>query len=218
MRRPRGFTLIELAVTLAVIATVAVAAIVGTRAARRNAQIGSASFDLVLQLQGLRTRALAEQRDHLAVIHGGDGAGCTLVRQAGCVRVFFLAGPDDGAWTLQAFTPDEPAADADELLDTVVLPRGVALDEAAAMAGPAPFTNVAAWDDDLTAACGGVRCVAFRFGADGNVRGEAPDGAALEKAGHIVALATDLEGETAAAERRAVLVSFPTGIVKSFTY
>jgi hypothetical protein len=188
------------------------------RASRRNAQIGSASFDLVLQLQGLRTRALAEQQDHLAVIHGGDGGGCELLRQAGCVRVFFLVDPQD-AWTVQAFTPANPGANADELLDTLVLPRGVVLDATAAMAGRPPFANVTAWDTELTATCGGARCAAFRFGADGTVRGEAPDGALLDKkAGHIVALATDLQGETAAAERRAVLVSFPTGIVKSYTY
>jgi prepilin-type N-terminal cleavage/methylation domain-containing protein len=217
MRRPRGFTLIEMAVTVAVVAIVAAAAVIGMRAARRNAEIGSASFDLVLQLQGLRTRALAEQQDHLAVIHGGDGGGCHALRQAGCVRVFVLVGPTN-AWTLQAFRPANPGQNATELFDTVVLPRGVLLDPAAAMDGRPPFENVDTWDAELTADCGGARCAAFRFGADGTVRGEAPDGASLDKAGHIVALATDLQGETAAAERRAVLVSFPTGIVKSYTY
>jgi prepilin-type N-terminal cleavage/methylation domain-containing protein len=216
MRRARGFTLIEMAVAVAVIAIVAAAAVIGMRAARRNAEIGSASFDLVLQLQGLRTRALAEQQDHLAVILGGDGGACHALRQAGCVRVFFLVGPQE-PWILQSFRPATP--NADELLDTLVLPRGVVLDTTAAMAGRAPFGNVLTWDVDLTAPdCGGPRCAAFRFGADGTVRGEAPDGASLDKAGHIVALATDLQGETAAAERRAVLVSFPTGIVKSYTY
>lgn len=215
MRRARGFTLIEMAITVAVVAIVAAAAVIGMRAARRNAEIGSASFDLVLQLQGLRTRALAEQQDHLAVIHGGDGGACHALRQAGCVRLFFLAGPAE-PWILQSFRPATP--NADELLDTVVLPRGVVLDTTAAMAGRAPFGNVLTWDAELTADCGGARCAAFRFGADGTVRGEAPDGTSLDKAGHIVALATDLQGETAAAERRAVLVSFPTGIVKSYTY
>jgi prepilin-type N-terminal cleavage/methylation domain-containing protein len=216
MRRPRGFTLIEMAVTVAVVAIVAAAAVIGMRAARRNAEIGSASFDLVLQLQGLRIRALAEQQDHLAVIHGGDGGGCELLRRAGCVRVFVLVNPQD-AWTLESFSPATPGDNA-ELFDTVVLPRGVVLDATAAMDGRPPFENVDTWDAELTADCGGARCAAFRFGADGTVRGEAPDGASLDKAGHIVALATDLQGETAAAERRAVLVSFPTGIVKSYTY
>jgi hypothetical protein len=131
------------------------------------------------------------------------------------VRVFFLVGPQE-PWILQSFTPATP--NADELLDTVVLPKGIVLDATAAMAGRPPFANVTAWDAELTASCGGVRCAAFRFGADGSVRGETPDGTPADKAGHIVALATDLQGETAAAERRAVLVSFPTGIVKSYTY
>jgi hypothetical protein len=77
---------------------------------------------------------------------------------------------------------------------------------------------VVAWDPALTATCGGARCAAFRFEVDGEVRGETPDATLVRKPGHIFALATDLEGETSAAERRAVLVAFPSGIVNSFTY
>lgn len=218
MQRPRGFTLIELAVVIALVAIVATAAFVSLRAARRNAAVGGVSFELVGQLQGLKTKALAEQRDHLAVLHAGDGGACGLLTPGGCVRLFVVAVPDP-TWTLAAFDPATPGNLTGELVDTIVFPNGMRLDGAAAgAAGKAPFGNVRTWDVDLTGDCGGARCVAFRFTSDGEVRGEKPDGTRVEKPGHIVALATDLEGETAAAERRAVLVSFPSGIVKSYTY
>lgn len=218
MRRERGFTLIEMALVIALVAIVAIAGFVTMRAARRNAAVGGISFELVTELQGLRTKALAEQRDHLAVLHAGDGGGCSLLRQAGCVRLFVLAAPLP-VWTLGAFDPAVPGNNTGEFVDTLVFPQGVLLDPAAAgMTGRAPFANVRAWDVDLTGSCAGIRCIAFRFGADGAVRGEKPDGTLVTKAGHIVALQTDLQAETRGAERRAVLVSFPSGIVKSYTY
>lgn len=222
MRRLRGFTLIEMVVVIALVAIVAGMAVVGMRAARRNATVGGASFELVLKLEGLRTKALTEQRDHLAVLVAGDGGACRMLRSEGCVRLFVLAAPTS-AWTLEGFSPDSAGAnldaDAGEVVDRIVLPQGVTLHAAAAgMAGKPPFANVEAWDADLDGTCGTVRCVAFRFGASGEVRGEAPDGTVVRKPGHIVALATDLEGQSGAAERRAVLVSFPSGIVKSYTY
>jgi len=218
MRRPRGFTLIEMATVIALVAIVAMAAFVTLRAARRNAEIGGASFELVVQLQGLKAKALAEQRDLLAVLHAGDGGACGLLRRAGCVRLFVLGAPQ-GGWTLGAFDPAVPGALTGELVDTLVFPKGVLLDPAAsAMVGRPPFGNVKTWDPELTGSCGGARCVAFRFQSDGEVRGEKPDGTLVRKPGHILALITDLQAESAGAERRAVLVSFPAGIVKSYTY
>ncbi len=224
MRRQRGFTLIEMAIVTALIAIVAAAAFVGLRAARRNATVGSVSFDLVLKLQGIRTKALVEQRDHLAVLVAGDGSACELLSSDGCVHLFVLAAPTDG-WKLQDFDPGDPGEDLDadggELVETVVLPKGIVLDLDATtvgMAGKAPFTNVSAWDPELTGTCDSRACAAFRFEANGEVRGEAPGGAVLRKPGHIVALATDLKAQTAAAEQRAVLVSFPSGIVKAYAY
>jgi prepilin-type N-terminal cleavage/methylation domain-containing protein len=210
MRRSRGFTFIELVIVVALVATL--------RAARRNATVGGVSFELVGQLQGLKTKALAEQRDHLAVLHAGDGGGCSMLRQQGCVRLFVLAEPEP-AWTLGAFAAANPGNLTGELVDTVVFPNGTLLDaDAAGDAGKAPFGTVRTWDADLTGDCGGARCVAFRFTSEGEVRGEKPDGTIVAKPGHILALETDLAGQSNAAERRAVLVSFPSGIVKSYTY
>ena len=218
MRRTRGFTLIEMALVIALVAIVAVAGFVTLRAARRNAEVGGVSFELVLRLQGLQTKALADQRDHLAVVHAGDGGTCGILRPQGCVRLFVLAAPQP-TWTLQAFSPANPGNLTGELVETVVFPRGVLLDGAAGgMVGRPPFGTVQAWDVDLTGDCGGARCVAFRFQADGTVRGERPDGTIVRKPGHILPLVTDLQGETRGAERRALLVSFPSGIVKSYTY
>jgi prepilin-type N-terminal cleavage/methylation domain-containing protein len=222
MRRQRGFTLIEMALVIGLVAIVAALAVTAGRAARRNAAVGGASFELVSALGGLKAKALSEQRDHLAVLLAGDGGDCGLLRPEGCVRLFVLAAPTTD-WALEDFDPESPGenldADAGELVDRVALPNGLSLHGAAAgMAGKPPFANVEAWDGDLDATCGSVRCVAFRFRASGEVWGETPDGIFLRKPGHIVALATDLEGQTHAAERRAVLVSFPSGIVKSYAY
>jgi prepilin-type N-terminal cleavage/methylation domain-containing protein len=217
MRRPQGFTLIETVIVVALISLLAGIAVVGLRAAQRNANVGQASFDLVLKLQGWRTRALVEQEPHVAVVLAGDGTGCTLLNEAGCVRVFTLVGPD-ATWNLSDFDPAD-AVSVTEVLDRIVLPRGIVLDtDADGMAGRPPFSTIVAGDPDLSGDCGGKRCLAFRFEPSGAVRGESPDGTVVEKPGHILTLASDQGEETHAAERRAVLVTFPTGIVKSYAY
>jgi prepilin-type N-terminal cleavage/methylation domain-containing protein len=218
MRRGRGFTLIEMVVVIALVAVVAGLAVAGMRAARRNASMGGSSFELVLKLQGLKTKALNEQRDHLAVLHGGDGGACELLRREGCVRLFVLAEPNVG-WRLQAFDVATPGAGTAEVVDTFVFPKGILLDGAAAgTPGRPPFGAARTWDVDLTGDCGGARCAAIRFTASGEVRADRPDGTLVAKPGHVLAFTSDLATETAGVERRAVLVSFPSGIVKSYTY
>lgn len=218
MKRSRGFTLLELVVTVAILGALMTAAVVSFRSAQRNANISAAAFDLVLKLQGYRTRAMNEQRDLLVVVNGGDGGACELLRQSGCVHVFTLGAPQP-AWTLGTFSPASPGANVAEVVETVTMPKGMLIDAGAAgMPGKVPFTRVLAWDPDLTAVCGGATCAAIRFQANGSVRGEKPDGTVVAKPGHVIALTTDLRAQTLGAERRAVLVSFPAGIVKSYTY
>jgi hypothetical protein len=104
-------------------------------------------------------------------------------------------------------------------VDSFTLPTGMQLDlGAAGMAAKPPFSKVVAWDGDLTAECDGAKCAAFRFQANGSVRGEKGDGTVVRKPGHVIALTSDLRAQTSSAERRALLVSFPAGIVKSYTY
>ena len=212
-RRPRGFTLIELVIVIALMAIVTATAVVSLRAARRNAQVGGMSFELVLKLQGLKTKALAEQRDHLAGVHAGDGgpAGCsrpTAASGSSSSPPRRTTGRSRGSLRpRRTRTSTRPPASWSRRF---VFPKGTTLHGGAAgMAGKAPFTNVSTWDAALDGSCGGFRCVAFRFTRTGEVRGETPDGTVLRKPGHIVALATDLEGQTHGAERRAILVSVP---------
>lgn len=212
-RGRRGFTLIELAIVVAVVA--ALAAVAGSRfvAAQRNAGSATAAFDLGMRLQALKTQALNEQQDIVAVLVNADdltGAGCGLMAQASCVRLFVLQ-PQAG-WTLTGFDPATPATEA-QVEDVITLPRWQAFDLAAAgTAADAPFDQVKVFDPAVTLA----GRIAVRFGASGEVAPEYATSARPRLAGISLALATS--AESGAGSRRRLVVSFPTGIVKVATY
>ncbi|ACL64022.1 conserved hypothetical protein [Anaeromyxobacter dehalogenans 2CP-1] len=212
--RFRGFTLLELAIVIAIVA--ALAAVAGSRfvAAQRNAGSASAAFDLGMRLQALKTQALNEQQDIVAVLVNADdltGAGCGLLAQASCVRLFILKRPEP-TWTLAAFDPASPASAA-QLEEVVALPRWQAFDLGqAGSASEAPFEQVKVFDPAVDA---GGR-VAIRFGADGEVRPVYAGTSRPRLGGMAFALTTSAEMN--AGQRRRLVVSFPTGIVKVATY
>ncbi|GAO02299.1 prepilin-type N-terminal cleavage/methylation domain-containing protein [Anaeromyxobacter sp. PSR-1] len=213
-RNPRGFTLLELVIVVAVVAILA--AVAGSRfvAAQRNASSASAAFDLGMRLQALKTEALNEQQDVLAVLVNADdltGSGCGLLAQASCVRLFILKRPEAG-WTLAGFDPASPATAA-QVEDVVTLPRWQAFDLGqAGTSSEAPFEQVKVFDPSVAA---GGR-VAIRFGADGEVRPVYAGASRPRLSGVAVAITTS--AELNAGQRRRLVVSFPTGIVKVATY
>jgi prepilin-type N-terminal cleavage/methylation domain-containing protein len=222
----RAFTLIEMVITIAIVAIVAVLAVATLEATRRNTSIENTGFDLAAQLQGLRFTALAEQRDHLLVVAsppGNDATQCGLLAAGACVRVFVLRAPQP-AWTVAAFDADNPGVNAD-YVDSLssTLPPGTLLDLAGVGAPAAiPFGAIRTFAPDVTANCAGGRiCLAVRFAASGEVKPEYKPGVVLPSpsaAGVSFGITSDLIGQRAAAQRRAVMVSFPSGIAKTFPY
>jgi len=218
MKRNRGFTLIEAGIVMAIIAILAVVAGSGLRAARRNATVGSTAFDLVLRLQGLKSQALTEQKRLVAVLvnpEGGESTACGVLNPTKCLRFYVLAEPT-AAWTLAAFDPSSPGANA-SVQDKDSLPAGIALDVGArGAAAAAPFEAVRQLATQVTASCSGRTCVAIQFDPTGEVRPEYAGSDTPSLQGIAFGLKSDMAG--AGADRQAVLVSFPTGIVKSFPY
>jgi prepilin-type N-terminal cleavage/methylation domain-containing protein len=211
----RGFTLIEAAVVVAIIGILAAVAAGGFAAARRNAGVGSTVFDLTLRLQGLKTKALQEQKDYVFIVMnptGGVSTDCGVLSQDKCLRWFLVSDPTT-AWTLAAFNATSPGANC-SVEDSGSLATGVVLDVGAAgTAGPVPFNQVQQLDANVRGSCSGRTCVAVRFTSSGEVNPVYAGASQPLLQGVAFGLTSD-----AAGERRAVLVSFPTGIVKTFTY
>ncbi|WP_242395108.1 prepilin-type N-terminal cleavage/methylation domain-containing protein [Anaeromyxobacter oryzisoli] len=234
--RQHGFTMIEIAVVLAIVAILAAAAYPIFRAATRNASVGATATELQMRLEGLPYKAMSDQRDYLFVLAdtpNNDASQCGSIADAGCVRVFVLREPD-ATWTLASFDVSSPGNGA-KVVDEFRLGKGIHfyLPAATATPLPPPFDQIATllsdgtsslktFDSDLTPTCPGARrCLAFRFRPGGAVELEPPDRSAppsdlAAKNGHAFALGSDMDDQTRGADQRAVLVAVPSGLVKAY--
>ena len=220
MRRTRGVTLIELMVVIALMGIIAAIAFSYSRTGFANASLGSAVHDLAIRLQGLRARAMAESQDYLVVVvdaPSNDATRCGFGHLDRCTAYHVLKKPASD-WSLSSFDPTSPydKAVAD---DTVQLPRGVRFDlSATGQAAKTPFSAIKVFDSALVATRGSTqRCVAVRFKANGEVVAERASGSGAPP-GLAFTLGSDMTGTTKTGERRTIMVSWPIGIVKSWTF
>lgn len=224
MKRRSGFTLIEAAIVMAVVGLLAAVAAAALNRARQNSSAGATAYEISLRLQGLKTRALQEQKDYAAVFinpTGDDAAGCRGGSLASCARLMVLAAPP-ATWTLGGFDSKAPGLVVD---DHVWFDREIVLDAASAgVAAGAPFGTITQLPSSMQASCSagstsGLKCFAIRFGADGTVSpiypGAAPPSAPT---GISLGITSDATGKFLRSHRRAVLITFPTGIVKTYPY
>ncbi len=216
MRAHRGFTIIEMMVVVAIVGILAGLAIVGFRAARRNASVQGTAFELALRLDGLRTRALRDGSDLVAVIvDAGNVQQCAHGASSEC-GMFRLLRPAPG-FALNAFNPAGPFLNASEV-DRDTLPFGIRFHRAAdGRAAPRPFDATRIFDPELVGNCGGRACVGMRFSGNGTVSAEYADGVpGNPKLGVAFALGSELTAETRGTDQRGIVVTFPAGIAKAF--
>lgn len=211
MKRTSGFTLIEAMIVVAIVGILATITIGAGRAAKRNAGLAGAVYEINARLQGQPSLALGEQRDRVVVfVDASSPSACGFFNDGACGHMWLIA-PAAG-WSLSDFATS-PSQNAG-IIDTYSFPVGVKLAATTQTAGPAPFAGVKTFDGDLTSTCGGAACIAIRYGSNGQVSPVFNSSTRPLKTGVGLVLASDLDGQTIAAARYRVVVGVPTGIVK----
>jgi hypothetical protein len=188
------------------------------RAAERNANLGSATFEFVQRLRGLRFTAMRDNQDHVFVYADAVSADACRFGNNQCARWWILQAPP--TWSIANFNPASLTNDGAAYVDTGAMPRGVFLNAGLPFTAPDPFTGATLADPDLTTTCASRACFAIRFAGDGQVLPVLTPTATntiASKVGYAFAFSSTLANETSAADSRVVLVSFPTGLVKVFT-
>lgn len=208
-------------IVVVIIGVLAAVAFSLSRAAARNVYLHQAATELMVRASGLRSTALGEGQDYLLVVvdaPGNDARQCGWWNSTSCTRYFILFAPQPG-WNFSAFDPSNPAANA-SLSEVGYLPRGARFFVAGAYSTPPiPFNGVTMFDPRFYGTCSdGSRCFAIRFTMSGIVQAEKPAGGTQLAPGFAFVLASDASLEGAGGDHRAVVVGFPSGVVKSWSY
>jgi prepilin-type N-terminal cleavage/methylation domain-containing protein len=201
----RGFTLVEVAVTVAIAGILAAASVAYWNSAIKNASAGDAVFDVGLRLDGLRAVAMREGVAYGAIVMDAaenDAGKCSPFSRERCARTCVVRDPP-AAWDVTTIDPIGPG------LSDCTAYSGVRFDLASAVVPPAPFATVVPNDPALVRVQGDRRLVAIRFDPDGTAR--------LALAGASPSAVSIRLGSTgAAALVKGVLVTFPYGLVRTY--
>lgn len=200
IRPTYGFTLVELAVVLAIIGVITAAAALSLSRARPRADLASAAAELHAVLHGARARALASGNDVAVMVFpnhdlGNERLGRVIVYEDGDFSLFDAAAPVN----LDGYDPALPAhGPRSEVVSVVDLPRRTRVGPATGLGAPlaAPYATVRV-DSDCTfcAGAGAARRGAVVFDAAGAARFQSAAGAPLDVDGGSVSLtALDLAG------------------------
>ncbi len=219
MRARHGFTLIELTIVLVVMSILALVSVGVERSARRNASLSRATFDAVLRLKTLRAVALRDQQDVVVVFRDSkDANACSWSTPSDCASYTILK--PDSTWKLDGYNLDPPIGAGGTYVASYLLPVSVKFHLAVTSAPPAPFQALAFFDPTMLGTCNARPCIAIRYTASGEVRGELKGGGSAPLPGVALALTTNLvttnQLGAAGSGRKGILVSFPGGIVRSF--
>ena len=241
--RRQGFTLIELAVTLGVIATIAALAIGTVNAVQRRGTLAYAHHTVAQAFDQAKSYSYSRANDIVFVIVGNDtpvnaakcGAGTFQpMLDNRCVRYWILedivsTGPpgpppstkfDDNA--LAAFTPANPAAAGDVLLASGYLGKGVMIGTAPNYAPVAPVAG--SIFEGMTLSISDMPCSFcragtpprrgfIRFGADGQVKMGNEAAFPKSRIGGFIGFTGYDTGGTQIPSTNWVAISVPAGLV-----
>ena len=214
-RPQRGFTLIELAVTVAIIVILAGLAAVGMQRLKPRANLSSTAAQLTALLNGARQNALSTGRDTVVMFFPQfqnplGGTGRVVLYEDGAFNFFSTTATTN----FSAYAPNDPTIPGrSEILETLDLPREVTfgLGGLAAPTLAAPFNLVTAGVCSFCSVSGDGRG-AVVFDSRGRALFYQGSGAALSVMGGTVAL----QGPSYMSGYRMVVITTATGSVKAF--
>ncbi len=210
MKTPRGVTLIELAVVLAVMGVLATLAYSNLARQRPRANLASATVELHALLRNARQNALSTGRDTAVLVfpqqHNDVGGTGSVVAYEDTAHTLFGGTPPNFA----SFDPHQLAA-ADNLLGKLDLPKGitVGLGGAAPPTLTAPYSGITAGACSFCAGSGDLRG-AVVFDPRGRASFHSGTGAALDVFGGTVGL----QGTPDVNGYRLLIITSATGSVR----
>lgn len=215
--RSRGFTLIEIAFVVAIMAALGALAYASVGRLRPRAELASSAAELQSLLHGARQQALASGHP-VAVLFfpdfaNGDGQGRVIVYEDGQFDFF-----STGAVNFDAYNPATPASAAlSQVVATFDLPRGILLGPLDGMGASAALA--APWDGiAVTSACSfcttsGARRGAIVFDPRGRASFYSQNGPrmAVQKGGSVTIHAPELGSAS-----RTLVITSSTGAVRAY--
>lgn len=217
-RAPHGFTIVEMAVAMAIVLILAALAFSSVARQRPRANLADTAADLQSAIHGARLRALASGHDVVVMVFPqyatGQGTGRVIVYEDGSYDFFSASGaPSFGGYNAAVLASNAQS----QVVSTLDLPRGVTIGPPTGMGStatlPAPLAGI-----DVRRACSfcsttGDGRGAIKFDGRGRASFYTANGAPLAiPAGASLSLtaAPEIEG------MRTLAITPVTGAVRTF--